>query len=187
VDYALLPGDINAVLQAARSRGLGLEGPFPGGRARPDGARLEWQTARSPRPDVPFLCADITPRALRVQEGEVRRHANGVTGIAALTVVVEDLEQSLARYAAYLGRDLSPEATLHRAIAGLGLKAATFPLGATSLTLVTPLQGAAGPVAETLATRGEGLFAAAFRAERSGPLDPSLTHGARLEFLRAAP
>src|SRR3954463_8340756 len=37
VTYALLPTDIEADIQAARTRGLPLDGPHPGGRLRPDG------------------------------------------------------------------------------------------------------------------------------------------------------
>ena len=44
-------------------------------------------------------------RGLRVPEGEVRRHPNGATGIAGVTVAVADVEASLARYRAFLGPD----------------------------------------------------------------------------------
>jgi hypothetical protein len=106
VDFALLPEDIDATIAAARARGLqGLTGPLPGGRLRPDGAQVQWQTARQSTHDLPFLCADVTPRALRVPEGEVRRHRNGAVAIPSLTVSVENLQATLARYAAFLGDD----------------------------------------------------------------------------------
>jgi len=104
VDFALLPHDLSSVVAQAHARGLtDLVGPVPGGRVRPDGERLEWQTARQARHDLPFLCFDLTPRALRVPEGDVRRHRNGVTGIAEITVAVRDIAQSLHRYRAFLG------------------------------------------------------------------------------------
>jgi len=106
VDFALLPQDIEATVDAARARGLqGLTGPHPGGRVRPDGAQLQWQTARQATHDLPFLCADVTPRALRVPEGEVRHHRNGATGIAGVTVSVASLQDTLARYRAFLGKE----------------------------------------------------------------------------------
>jgi hypothetical protein len=106
VDFALLPDDIDATMAAARARGLqGLTGPLPGGRVRPDGAQLRWQTARQATHDLPFLCADVTPRALRVPEGEVRRHRNGAIGIPSVTVSVDNLQATLSRYAAFLGSD----------------------------------------------------------------------------------
>ena len=105
VDFALLPRDIAATIAAARERGLTGLADRPGGRTRPDGVRIEWQSARPSSHDLPFLCADVTPRALRVPEGEVRRHGNGALGIAEVTVAVSDLRATLARYRAYLGPD----------------------------------------------------------------------------------
>src|SRR5436309_5797519 len=80
VTYALLPDDINGVISSARQRGLELQGPIPDGRLRPDGTRIEWQTARPPTRDLPFLCADVTPRELRVPGGPATQHANGILG-----------------------------------------------------------------------------------------------------------
>ncbi len=105
VDFALWPADIQAVVQAARARGMEDLEDRPGARARPDGVQVAWQSARPATQDLPFLCADVTPRALRVPEGEARRHANGCTGIAEVRVAVEDLERSLARYRVYLGEE----------------------------------------------------------------------------------
>ena len=104
VDFALLPHDLPAAVAQAQARGLAdITGPLPGGRVRPDGERVEWQTARQAQHDLPFLCADLTPRALRVPEGNVRRHRNGAIGIAQVTVAVRDVQASLRRYRALLG------------------------------------------------------------------------------------
>ncbi len=104
VDFALLPQDLEAVVAQAKARGLAdITGPLPGGRVRPDGERVAWQTARQAQHDLPFLCADLTPRSLRVPEGSVRQHRNGATGIAQVTVAVRDVKASLARYRAFLG------------------------------------------------------------------------------------
>lgn len=104
VDFALLPQDLPAVVAQAQARGLAdITGPLPGGRVRPDGQRVAWQTARQARHDLPFLCADITPRMLRVPEGELRRHPNGALGLSEVTVAVTDVAASLARYRAFLG------------------------------------------------------------------------------------
>ena len=104
VDYALLPADTTQALAEAQARGLHtLTGPLDGGRLRPDGAQLRWQTARHATPDVPFLCGDLTPRALRVPEGSVRQHPNGALGVAEVTVAVHNLDATLARYRALLG------------------------------------------------------------------------------------
>ena len=104
VDFALLPQDLPGAIAQAQARGLAdIRGPLPGSRDRPDGVHLAWQTARQAQHDLPFLCADLTPRALRVPEGAVRRHRNGARGIADITVAVNDVQASLARYRALLG------------------------------------------------------------------------------------
>jgi catechol 2,3-dioxygenase-like lactoylglutathione lyase family enzyme len=185
VDYALLPSSTAEVVAAARARGLAIEGPTDGGRVRPDGERLEWQTARA-TPDLPFLCGDITPRSLRVPEGEARQHANGALGVAGITIVVSDLDSSVARYQALLGDSAS--VTAPAPIAGLGVRAAAVRLGQTQITLAAPAGdgGLAGlALREHLAVRGEGPYAVAFAAgnvERI-ELDLARAHGARLELV----
>ncbi|MGE7414028.1 VOC family protein [Methylobacterium tarhaniae] len=183
LDHALLPSDIDADVKAAQARGLDIADPVPGGRFRPDGARLDWKTARAPGSDVPFLCGDVTPRALRVQEGDVRRHDNGVTGVASVTVAVRDVEASRARYAALLGTGADAP-IVEAEVSGSPARAVTLPLGpATTVTLASP-KGSDGALAEALAARGEGPVAAAFRAATgAGDLDLRLTHGARLAIV----
>ncbi|RVU19811.1 VOC family protein [Methylobacterium oryzihabitans] len=187
LDHALLPDDIDAVAAAAQARGLDIADPVSGGRLRPDGARLDWKIARSPGSDVPFLCGDVTPRALRVQEGDVRRHRNGVTGLAALTVAVRDVEAARARYAALLGAGADAP-VVEAVVAGTAARTATLPLGpGVAVTLASPA-GAGGDLAAALAARGEGPFAAVFRApDGHGDLDPALTHGARLSVAGGFP
>jgi catechol 2,3-dioxygenase-like lactoylglutathione lyase family enzyme len=181
IDFALLPTMIEADLAAARERGLAIEGPFPGGRLRPDGQQVEWQTGRAPSPDLPFLCGDVTPRALRVPEGAARVHANGVTGVAGLAVAVADLGVSVARYRALLGV-AEREGT---SMAGLSaMRAATFALGDVASTLATPADDADTPLRARLASRGEGPFALALRgAGQSETLDLRLAHGARIDVV----
>jgi len=178
IDFALLPTTIEADLAAARERGLAIEGPFPGGRLRPDGQQVAWQTGRVQTPDLPFLCGDVTPRALRVPEGAARVHANGVTGIVGLTVVVADLGASVARYRALLGtaeREGAP------AYAPAESRAAAFALGAMKITLATPVDDSETALSVRLALRGEGPFALALRGmNQNATFDLQLAHGARL-------
>lgn len=103
IDFALIPEDLPRAVEEAKARGLQLNGPLDGERLRPDGTRVRWQTARQATFDLPFFCADVTPRALRVPEGEARRHPNGATGITRVTVAVKDLEASRERYRRMLG------------------------------------------------------------------------------------
>ena len=197
VDFALLPQNTAETVKAAARRGLVLDGPLDGGRVRPDGERLRWQTARPPSPDLPFLCGDITPRNLRVPEGDARVHPNGATGVASLSIAVRDLDATLARYRALLG---DPEAAGSARVGG----AVTLPGGRSRLALIelgnstlvlSSTRGAqeredlegegADPIGARLALNGEGPFAVVLRTSLAGaPLSPDLarTHGASIEF-----
>jgi catechol 2,3-dioxygenase-like lactoylglutathione lyase family enzyme len=193
VDFALLPESVAATFGAARERGLHYAGPIDGGRVRPDGARLEWQIGTAPARDLPFLCADITPRDLRVAPGEVRTHRNGVNGVSGVTIAVRDLQASVARYQALLGATLS----VHVAhLPGYGVALASFRVGELTSTLLALSNRAAsgernspGTLAydlqHQLENRGEGVFGVTLRTHdvafaRSQPLE--LTHAAQLEL-----
>src|SRR5437870_12524167 len=78
VDIALLPSNIDEALAAVRACGQRWEGPIPGSRLRPDGQRVAWQLGLPEHLDLPFFCADVSPRLLRVPDGEARNHPNGV-------------------------------------------------------------------------------------------------------------
>ncbi len=176
VDFALLPGDTQAVLDAARGRGLHtLTGPLEGGRVRPDGAQLQWCTARHDTPDLPFLCGDVTPRALRVPEGEVRTHANGARGVAELGLAVLDLGATVARYRALLG-----DAVDIRIAPDAVPPCARFTLGSTGFVLTATAAGLA---------RGEGvtqlrLIGLTGLTGQAGALPLATCHGA---LMLAAP
>jgi catechol 2,3-dioxygenase-like lactoylglutathione lyase family enzyme len=194
VDFALLPHDTAAVLAAARDRGLStLNGPIDGGRVRPDGAQLKWQSARHTTPDVPFLCGDVTPRALRVPEGALRTHPNGVTGVASVTVAVNDLDLTLTRYKALLG-NATADAVSPVVTPGSGIRSATIPICAATIVLVTaasttPGAGEPGParlLRDRLSGRGEGPCAVTLRCPKSGSggmLNSALTHGVSFELI----
>jgi catechol 2,3-dioxygenase-like lactoylglutathione lyase family enzyme len=178
VDHALLPDDIGKVVAAAQGRGLDIENPVFGGRNRPDGERLEWRTARSPKPDVPFLCGDVTPRGLRVQEDPaIRRQPNGVTGVAEITVAVRDADASAKRYAALLGVE-TPATAIEDAL-GAPASVAHLTLGnGTRIRLASP--AGTGELEALLTQRGEGPVAVLFRGGAKAELDSRKTHGARM-------
>jgi catechol 2,3-dioxygenase-like lactoylglutathione lyase family enzyme len=189
LDFALLPQSVGAAITAAVERGLNYQGPIDGGRLRPDGERLAWQIGTPPSSaELPFLCGDLTARALRVPEGEVRRHANGVLGIASITLAVPDLEASLARYSALLGPQALQQAA-PVALPALGLRYGALSLGSTTLVLLSPAwsdgQGVPLTLRDQLAVKGPGLFGVALRGTGGGPakrLPLSQTHGAHFEI-----
>jgi hypothetical protein len=181
IDFALLPTTIEADLAAARERGLAIEGPFPGGRLRPDGQQVAWQTGRTQTSDLPFLCGDVTSRALRVPEGTARTHANGVTGVVGLTVAVADLGASVSRYRALLGiaeRDAGPSDP------SSAERTAVFALDSAAITLAMPADTSNSALSARLASRGEGPFALALRGtNQHQSFDPGLSHGALLDLV----
>lgn len=186
VDFALLPSETGAVVAAAQARGLDYEAPYEGGRLRPDGARLRWRNARARTQDLPFLCGDLTDRALRVPEGAARVHPNGASGVARLEVAVQDLRASLARWRALLGDgvDIGPV----QASADGSARQATLRLGASELVLAAPAD-ADGALARRLATRGEGPYAIVLSVPPSVPalaLDERITHGVRIALAQPA-
>lgn len=173
IDFALLPGDTAADVEAARARGLAIDGPYPGGRNRPDGVRIEWQTARAGRPELPFFCGDVTARDLRVPGAEAWDHDNGARGLSRVSVAVRDLDAGAERYAALLGS---------RPLVELGRR--LFKLGDTFIALRSP-----GPhepeseaIAARLAARGEGIFSFTLHSESHAVAlcDLGLAHGARI-------
>jgi len=103
VDFAVAPVDMDAFLGAAAARGVQLEGPTDGSRTRPDGERVAWQMAIPETLDVPFVCADVTDRDLRVPVGDARRHRNGASGLPRVCVVSADADGALARLSSLLG------------------------------------------------------------------------------------
>ena len=177
VDFALLPDGVASLVAGAKARGLVLNGPIDGGRVRPDGVRLAWQTARQATFDLPFLCGDVTPRPWRVPEGDCRQHANGVTGIASVTVAVDDVATSVARYRALL--DLSGPAPAPGArSADIALSGCVVRLEARERAAGTAARDPGG-----VGALGQGVRSITLRCPSGTPalpLDMRLAHGACL-------
>jgi len=162
VDFALLPENAARDAAAARERGLDVVGPTAGGRVRLDGARLDWQIVRPKTNDLPFWCGDVTPRNLRVPEGDMRTHANGVTGVTSLKVAVANVAKSAARYSALAGAS-----AVSQSDGGVRVT-----LGPTTFELVAD--------AAHVAARGEGPMSLVLRGPAARLLDTKLAHGAVL-------
>ena len=107
VDYALRTNDLAKEVVDLHARGIAYTDPQDGGRFRPDGQRVDWQTARfseeEPPTPFPFYCHDITARNLRVPDGDAAIHANGITGVAGIRVVVTTIAAVQDRFAALTG------------------------------------------------------------------------------------
>lgn len=174
VDFALLPMPTDEAMAAIRTRGLRLDGPYPGGRNRPDGQYVAWQFGVMDGYDLPFLCADVTPRSLRVPEGIAWEHANNVSGVAGLMIAVEKLDRSIERYQQLLGVPAREPSTGPP----FDLKTAEFSLGSVTLTLAQPAEPR-GPMYQQITRRGEGPYAVRLRTRPGAPeqrLDLASTH-----------
>jgi hypothetical protein len=183
IDFALVPDAMERALFRAKTAALEVEGPIPGGRALADGEEVAWELALPVPPDLPFLCADRTPRSLRVPEGEAREHENGVTGIASLVVAVENLEASSARYRALLG--VEPQTPLTLPVPHS--RARSFALPETDLVLVAPTEHTPA-LRQHLRERGEGPLLLRLRTasrENAGPLPAARVQGAAIELVPA--
>jgi catechol 2,3-dioxygenase-like lactoylglutathione lyase family enzyme len=178
VDYALRTDDLDAEVAALTAAGLHVQGPYDGGRFRPDGQRIDWQIIRFDEPGLPFYCFDVTERSLRVPHGEAWNHANGVTGVERVRFLVADLDAASNSYAALTG---APGGDIEGS--GDVARAREFPIGSAFVELVQPAAG--GALRETLAARGERPFEIVLTATsgESGTLLPiGLTHGAPLRI-----
>jgi hypothetical protein len=174
VDFALVSDDLLAELRHLRSQDFEITGPMEGGRLRTDGVRVAWRVARLNVNGVerlPFVIDDITDRDLRVPRGADAIHANGVTGIAGVTVAVTSLTDAGPLYRALLGEARA---------AGDALR---FTVGHQFVQLIEPSEPTS-EVAEWVSSRGSGPF----RVTLQGPsplggnvrdLDLELTHSAR--------
>jgi catechol 2,3-dioxygenase-like lactoylglutathione lyase family enzyme len=180
--FALLPDNIEEDIAAARARGLEYDGPTPGGRARPDGQQISWQIGRPHTRDLPFLCADVTPRELRVPGGAATEHPNGVMGIANVLVLVQDLDSSVERYRALLG--VEPARISYLSFASEDNRVSVFKVGGATVTLMEPVPGSRR---DYLEARGEGPHSLSLRGSDYAPGFPDLAraHGAELHIAKS--
>ena len=152
--------------------------PTPSVRTRPDGYPVRWVLALAEGPQrglAPFLIRDETRRAERVPPEN--RHANGVTGLSAVTVAATDVGEARGWYEAVLGR--SGEALRRDDLDADGVR---FTVGPHMLEFLQPRHGR-GPIGTWVDSRGPGPYAARFTGGAPGAaLDPRLSHGARLSF-----
>ncbi len=194
IDWALLPSRIAHDIDTLQRGKLAYTDAIPGGRLRPDGTAIAWEIALPPTDSLPFLCADVTPRGLRVPVGAARSHANGTLGIAALMIVVNDINASLQAYTTITGSQPASEHTdaPHLPFTETAARMAMLPLGDhTLLVLAEPAPAAsATPTEHTLRqildSRGEGLYAIALRVAQpsdTGRLATERSHGVPLSLV----
>ena len=145
----LTSDDVAADIAAAYARGVDYGAPVAGTRIRPDGVEVAWRDGPAPAGGaLPFLIEDVTERTVRVPAGNARVHANGVRGLARLTLAVADLDSATRDYAALLGTEPTPGVAAAEAVT------ASFAIGPHVLELCEPRAG--GDMARHVAARGDG-------------------------------
>src|SRR3954453_13539167 len=100
VDFALLSESVDFEGDRLSQAGIEIDGPHDGGRERPDGQRIAWRNLglKAAGAPLPFLIEDVTTRDLRVPAGAATEHELGVTGIAGLVLLVDDLDRASGPY-----------------------------------------------------------------------------------------
>ncbi len=159
--WAVRVADVSA--EAARLKAAGIQ-VFPlsrSGRTRPDGRRLEWETARvGPEPNgafFPFLIHDFTPREDRAFPSG-KPTTTEFAGIRRVIIAVRDLKASIARFRQAYGL---PEPA-QRDDTGLGARLAVF-----EGTPVILAQGS--PLSARIDQFGESPCAFVLGSSRTGP------------------
>lgn len=99
--FALRVSDIGAEVKQLKSANIAVDAPEAGGRTRPDGTKLVWQTVNvgpGRRGSLfPFLISDQTPRENRAYPSG-KPTTDRFTGISKVVVGVHDLEGAIAQY-----------------------------------------------------------------------------------------
>jgi|HubBroStandDraft_1064217.scaffolds.fasta_scaffold05277_3 hypothetical protein len=150
--WAVREKDVAAEVARLRAAGIAVSAPVRNGRQRPDGVRLDWETAQvGTEPNgtfFPFLIRDFTPREQRAfpQGKPLNKDFGGVTKVV---IAVRDLDASAKRYSqAY---DTPP--AIKQVDAAFGAHLAL--LGGAPVVLAQPLT-ADSWLAQRLAQFGEG-------------------------------
>lgn len=99
--FAVRVTDIQAEIAQLKSAGIHVGMPEAGGRIRPDGTRISWETVDAgsgPRGTFfPFLIRDITTRKNRAFPSG-KPTTTQFTGISKVVVGVHDLDAAIAQY-----------------------------------------------------------------------------------------
>jgi hypothetical protein len=99
--WALRPSDIKAEVARLKASGIQVSDPTNGGRERPDGVKLAWQTSNIGTGVrggfFPFLIQDQTPRQQRVYP-QGKPVTRDFRGIARVVIAVRNLDDAVKLY-----------------------------------------------------------------------------------------
>jgi len=96
--WAVRSSDVDTEAARLRAAGIEVRGPEAGGRRRPDGSALEWETAivgpGAAGSMLPFVIEDKTPHGLRVPAAS-SCVGDLISGVAVVVLGVRDLASSV--------------------------------------------------------------------------------------------
>ncbi|MFL6351029.1 MAG: VOC family protein [Bryobacteraceae bacterium] len=134
--WAVRVKDIGAEVDRLKGLGIPVSAPLRNGRKRPDGERLEWETAQiGNEPNgtfFPFVIRDLTPRRERAFPSG-HPTAKDFSGVTKVVIAVRDLETCIDRYRRAYG--LAPP--IKQVDSTFGAHLASF--GGTPVVLAAPL------------------------------------------------
>lgn len=167
--WAVRSRDVAAEAKRLEAAGVAVSEPSRSGRTRPDGVRLDWQTARvGPEPNgtfFPFLIQDFTSRSLRAfPTGKPTNSA--FQGVAKVVIAVRGLEQAIRRFRQAYGLP----APLQQADPGFQAQLAIF--NGTPVVLAAP-SGAHSWLNARLEKFGEGPCAFILAATNASGFQPA--------------
>jgi hypothetical protein len=134
--WAVRCSDTGTEVSRLKDAGVDAGGVVRGGRLRPDGVRLEWETAQVGAEGngtfFPFLIRDVTPRKARVYP-KGKPSAKKIAEVAKVVIAVRDLESAVKRYRQAYGLP----APIKQVDPSFGAQLAL--LGGTPVVLAAPL------------------------------------------------
>lgn len=155
--FVLAGSRLEEQVDGLRALGIGAEGPFEMERIRPDGRRLEWRLVvpgGSPwRKPWPYLIDWTTPESDLLAWDPAGSHECGVTGVAGIDLVTEDLGATRDIYQTALGirHQITPSPPGEAGTTSVYLRIGSFSLGLHEPT-------GEGAAARELNRRGPGPF-----------------------------
>ena len=167
--WAVRVKDIGAEVQRLEAAGVSVHTPVRSGRARPDGVRLDWETAQVGKDGngtfFPFLIRDFTPRRDRAWPAK-KPTTKDFSGVTQVVIAVRDLEEAVKRYRQAYGlsrpiKQVDRAFDAHLASLGGSPVVLAAPLSAHSWLSERLDQFGEGPCAFILGVRKAGRYKAA--------------------------
>jgi hypothetical protein len=162
--WAVRSADVAKEIERLKAAGIPVSAPVQSGRARPDGKRLEWETAQigeEPKGTFfPFAIRDTTPRNDRAFPSG-KPTTKDFKGVSRVVIAVRDLKAAVERYR----KAYALPAPIRQVDASFGADLAIFTN--TPVVLAAPLNVQSW-VAERLELIGEGPCAFVLNAKKAG-------------------